>query len=662
MRENLTKVNLVNAYSLSDLNIKRKSTYRFFRRFFVFLVLIKCSNGTAQKQSADIQDAIYRVNSLIDNFQLQEAHRMCDSILDIGYKRNDKDILGTVYNSKGSICREENDVIGAIDCFRKSIEFSESTKNEKRLAQSYVNLGSIYNYIEETKTALSYYYKAIKILQNKKDYYALGILYNNIGNIYLDQKQIVSADYNFRKALQVSNLITDSLNLARVYHNLGNCKMIIKQRDSALKFYNNSLNYLSKYEEGLGHLYNFVQIASLYLELNNTTQAQTYLTKALAIAQKAESTEDLLSIYSLLSKAERLKHNDKKAYDYLFIYTQLSDSLKGQDIKDHLIKLQYETDLKTQKKEQELTRKNQEAINQAKLESKNKSLYLSYSALGFAVIMGILILNGYRQKQKANKIISKQKEEVEQKNSEILASINYAKRIQYALLAHKEFMEQYLPTNFIYFDPKDIVSGDFYWAAKRGTKIYLAVCDSTGHGVPGAFMCLLNIGFLSEAINEKGIEEPNKIFDHVRQRLIESISKEGQKDGFDGILLCVDQISGDVTYAAANNAPIHISNGAILELEKDKMPVGIGEKKDAFKLHSIKPNAGDMLYLYTDGYADQFGGPKGKKYKYKQLNERLLEWSTLDMEAQRYQLANEFKSWKGSLEQVDDVCVIGIRF
>lgn len=619
--------------------------------------------GYAQKGVSEKQRAIiYRITGLIDNFQLKEAHRVSDSLIEIGIKTNDQELLSATYNTKGTICREENDARSAINCFRKAIAYNEAIKNEKRLAENYVNLGSIYNYISESKIALSYYFKAITILKKNKDYYALSILYNNIGNIYLEQKQLVNAHYNLQKALQVSLQTGDSLSLARVYHNLGNCKLTSQQPDSALGFYKKSLTYLNKFDEGFGHLYNYSQIANVYLQQKNTKEAEPYLAKALTIAKKAGSYDDESLLYKLLADNYRLKGDYKKAFEYVEKYLNLSDTLKSESVKDELIKLQYETDLKNQQKEQDLVRENQEAISKAKLESKNKSLYLSFAALGFAIIMGLVILNGYRQKQKANTIISKQKEEVEIKNSEILASINYAKRIQYALLAHKEFMDQYLPANFIYFDPKDIVSGDFYWAARRGTKTYLAVCDSTGHGVPGAFMCLLNIGFLSEAINEKGIEEPNKIFDHVRSRLVESISKEGQKDGFDGILICLDEKLKEIYYAAANNAPVLVSNGTITELEKDKMPVGIGERKDAFKLHHVNPKAGDILYLYTDGYADQFGGPKGKKYKYKQLNELLLNLSNLEMETQRHELAADFKQWKGNLEQVDDVCVIGIKF
>ncbi|MGZ4098663.1 MAG: 7TM diverse intracellular signaling domain-containing protein [Bacteroidia bacterium] len=274
--------------------------------------------------------------------------------------------------------------------------------------------------------------------------------------------------------------------------------------------------------------------------------------------------------------------------------------------------------------------------------------------------------------------------ELEEKNKEILDSIHYARRIQHTLLAHAEFLKSNLPEHFVLFKPKDIVSGDFYWATSIGSKqkagasdtagilptadcqrFYLAVCDSTGHGVPGAFMSLLNISFLNEAITEKGITDPGKVFDHVRKRLIENISQDGGKDGMDGILSCFEKgTNGNTTllnYSAANNAPVLIRNNEVLALDKDKMPVGQGEKKDPFSSYSVELQTGDCIYLFTDGYGDQFGGPKGKKFKFRKLEEKLLEVNRLPLADQKEILEKTFNDWKGNLEQVDDVLVIGIK-
>lgn len=255
---------------------------------------------------------------------------------------------------------------------------------------------------------------------------------------------------------------------------------------------------------------------------------------------------------------------------------------------------------------------------------------------------------------------------IEEKNKDITDSIRYAKRIQYTLLAHQEILQQNIPNHFILFQPKDIVSGDFYWATKKESRFYLAICDSTGHGVPGAFMSLLNISFLNEAINEKNILAPNEILNYVRNRLISSVSQDGAQDGMDGILLCItaslnkdERIS--LEYAAANNAPVMVKGGELIELLADKMPIGKGENNSSFTLQKIDSQKGDTIYFYTDGYADQFGGPKGKKFKYKQLNSLLLDKYEKPMNEQKNILEQKINEWKGNLEQVDDILVIGIR-
>ncbi len=272
-------------------------------------------------------------------------------------------------------------------------------------------------------------------------------------------------------------------------------------------------------------------------------------------------------------------------------------------------------------------------------------------------------------KERTNEVF-KQKAIIEEKNKDITDSIQYAKKIQLALMSETNLFNETFKESFVLFKPKDIVSGDFYWATQKFTSVksethelvYLAVCDSTGHGVPGAFMSLLNMSFLNEAINEKNITAPNEVFNYVRSKLIKNISKEGQKDGFDGTLLCINKTTGEVNYSAAYNPPLLISNEGVVELSSDRMPVGYGERQQDFTLNTVKLNKGDQLYLFTDGYADQFGGPKGKKFMYKKLNELIYSISKLSLLKQSEILTQKFDEWKGNLEQIDDVCVIGLKF
>lgn len=247
------------------------------------------------------------------------------------------------------------------------------------------------------------------------------------------------------------------------------------------------------------------------------------------------------------------------------------------------------------------------------------------------------------------------------KNKEITDSIHYAKKIQHALLAPIELIDAHLPHNFILYKPKDIVSGDFYWAREHEGNFYLAICDCTGHGVPGAFMSLLITSFLNEAISEKTILEPDKILEFIRTRILENTSKSGSQDGMDGVIVKFNKLKGSITYASGNSYHTLIQNNVLHKLPKDKMPVGLSLNMEPYTLHSIQANKGDMLYFYTDGYADSFGGEKGKKFTNKQLNQTLLDIASLDLNSQKEILEEKFNTWKGDLEQIDDVCIIGIR-
>jgi serine phosphatase RsbU (regulator of sigma subunit)/rhodanese-related sulfurtransferase len=281
--------------------------------------------------------------------------------------------------------------------------------------------------------------------------------------------------------------------------------------------------------------------------------------------------------------------------------------------------------------------------------------------IGVSLIIYLLQYYFFSKQAELKKAVEEKSAVIHENNKEITDSIYYAKRIQHTLLANENFLKNNLTDHFVLYKPKDIVSGDFYWATSKNNSFYLAACDSTGHGVPGAFMSLLNISFLNEAINERNILQPNEICGHVRTKLVESISKEGGQDGMDGVLVCLDKEKKKLSFAAAHNAPILIRNNEVIEFEADKMPIGKGERTENFKQQIVDVKPGDMFYLYTDGYTDQFGGPKGKKFKYKQMKALLQSVCNQSLEEQRKILDAIISNWKGDLEQTDDILIIGFR-
>lgn len=264
------------------------------------------------------------------------------------------------------------------------------------------------------------------------------------------------------------------------------------------------------------------------------------------------------------------------------------------------------------------------------------------------------------------KAIVEQKSIIEEKQKEILDSINYAKRIQFSLLAGDSLLQQHLPEHFVLFSPKDVVSGDFYWAAPVSDGFMYITADCTGHGVPGAFMSLLNISKLSQVIHENKITRPDLVLNAVRTEIIRALSSHDaggeNKDGMDAILCKLDLKGMSLEYAAANNAFYIVRNQALIACRADKMPVGKGHDDTlAFTYNQVALHPGDVIYTLTDGFADQFGGPRGKKFKYKALEELLLSIHHLPMAEQRELLQKTFADWRGPLEQVDDVLIIGVR-
>ena len=265
------------------------------------------------------------------------------------------------------------------------------------------------------------------------------------------------------------------------------------------------------------------------------------------------------------------------------------------------------------------------------------------------------------------KTIVDQKHELEHKNKEIVDSINYAQRIQKSLLASDQLLQKNLKDYFVFFQPKDIVSGDFYWGAELSDKRFaLVTADSTGHGVPGAIMSMLNISCLNEAIEGQKLLQPKDILNYTRYKVIKHLSndgsQEGGKDGMDCSLICFDFLNNKFNYSAANNPIWIIRNNELIELKPDKMPVGKHDRdSESFNQNEIELQKGDVIYTLTDGMPDQFGGPKGKKYMYKQLKELLLSISQLPMVQQKEKLFSEFIKWKSDMEQVDDVLLIGVR-
>ncbi len=262
--------------------------------------------------------------------------------------------------------------------------------------------------------------------------------------------------------------------------------------------------------------------------------------------------------------------------------------------------------------------------------------------------------------------VLEQKNIISQKNKEITADLRYSKRIQDAMLPDPVLMKSIFPQHFIVNIPKNIVSGDFYWVDKHENRATVAVSDCTGHGISGALMHMMGIIFLNEIVKKKRYNDPGKILEELRINIIDSLHQTGKfgetQDGMDISLAIIDMDNLSLKFAGANN-PLYIVNNSIFkEIKGDRMPVGINiNYEKPFATQHYQLNKGDSIYMFTDGYADQFGGPKGKKFRYKYFKELIYSINGTSMTKQKEIMEQTFHKWKGEFEQVDDVLVMGIK-
>lgn len=589
----------------------------------------------------------------------------------IGERENDAKTLMTAYGNIGSLYINLGRYKMAQEYQLKSLEIGERTNDKEKLGSIYNNLSLIHAKFNENDKAIEYGLKSIELNKETKQFNILCSAYGNLGNAYYNMKKYPEAIENYKKCYELAEETDNQFEKSKVILDIAEAYLGLGKYKEALVYYKESRELADTLGEIENLTHTYFGMYQTYLKLNDNKEALKWLQKYVETTKFA-------------NKEELEKEVSQKVMEFNYNLLSYKDSLKNAQeaqIKDVIIQ-----------------------AGQAQIE-KDKILKTALIlGLIFVIAFGLIIYNRFRitRQQKViielkNKQTEEQKLIIEQKQKEILDSINYAKRIQDSLLENFEMVNRFFTDAFLLNLPKDIVSGDFYWInrktlqerTEKGHKVtelfYLAVCDSTGHGVPGGFMSMLNISYLSEAVNEKNIHHPNKILEFVREKLINTISKNDQKDGFDGILLCFEKTTlfenktavsthTRLTYSAAYNSPILVRNNELTRLECDKMPVGHSLKSDQFRLFELELQKGDCIYMYTDGFPDQFGGPtakgnsgtdkiirSGKKFQYRQLDQRLLESSKESMAVQKEKLESGFFEWKGDFDQIDDVCVIGIK-
>lgn len=638
----------------------------------------------SQKDIKFLEAYNLQISDLIDNGNYELAQKKADSLFILSKQINYTEGIAESYNLKGIINRDQSNLKDALDNYLNALKLFEDLKMPVKVAGIQNNIGLIYAEIKEYRTALAYYFKAEKINIAKHEKSLLAINYNNMATCYQKLNQFSSAQTYLQKSLILRQEVSDTIGMAMAYHNIGINHQLTNDNDSAIYFFNKSLSYLSNMSENIGHAYNYLELGNTLLQKGKLKEAEVYLLSSLRISEHSELEGVKVEVYKYLSELYEKQNDFKKAFTYQNLYLSSKENVESDESKNEILKKELEYDFAKRQELQKKDAENKQAIADAEIRSQKKLNTGAVIALLILTGLIVIVFRSYNQKRKANAIISKQKEIVEHKNKEILDSINYAKYIQNALLPSDSVIKELPVDCFILFKPKDIVSGDFYWIHhsikenQNTEEIYIAAVDCTGHGVPGALVSVVGNNGLNRCVKEFGINKTGEILDKLSDLVEETFEKSENelKDGMDISLLKISshQLSDDTEksysfqWSGANN-PLWIirKNENILpavtelvEVRADKQPVGKFSDRKKFTSHDLTLKKGDRLYLFTDGYADQFGGEKGKKFKYKQLEELLLASSLKSSQEQKEMLDATFLKWKGNLEQVDDICIIGI--
>jgi len=592
-----------------------------------------------------------------------------ETALALSKKHNLKELQKNTISNIGSIHYYKGNLNNAILCFLESLKIDESLGDSSSMAGTFSNIGLLYFSLKDYDKALLYFLDSKKIYSQTKDIEGLVTALVNEANVYYLKKDYHKALKAYYEANQFAFsikhndvlLVKTLSNIGLVYYNLG-------EYDSSLAYINKGLELSKKLNENNSISMGYRALGNLYYKLNDYTKAIFYSTKALEIAQNISSLDLIKDASSSLYDSYKSIGNHKKALEMYELYVSTRDSIESEENQREVLRQEYKYEYEKQAaadsvaflKEQEIN-KAQIDKQKAEIKAKRNQQYALYGGLLLVLIFSGFIYNRFKISQKQKSIIESQKQTVEEKNKEITDSISYAKRIQSAILPPVKLFKHFLPESFILYRPKDIVAGDFYWLEHKDGKVLFAAADCTGHGVPGAMVSVICNNGLNRSVREYGLTESGKILDKTREIVIAEFEKseEEVKDGMD-VALCSLQ-GNKLQYAGANNPLWVIRNGEILEIKADKQPIGKYAENKPYTTHNVELQKGDSIYIFTDGYADQFGGEKSKKFKAANFKKLLLSIQEKPMEEQRDIIDQTFKDWKGNLEQIDDMCVIGVR-
>lgn len=589
--------------------------------------------------------------------------------------------LGAVYFSMGQNAE-------AVEYYLRSLKIAESIGDKERIATLLLNIGAVYSAQASARdTAKSYYLRALDMAEDLGDEDMLAMANQNMGNIFMGTEEFDSAMVYLERSIEFSSSpILTSTALAA----LGQIYAERKDFEKAVAYQKEALEMAEAENARMEMAKINSSLAGTYKDMGEYRTAITYLERSMELAKEVGLNEELSWAYEGLSDSWAELGDFRNAYKFLALQNEIDDVIYRIEAEDKTRSLMFGYQL--EKKQDEIAILEQQSEIDQLLQKRQRAMNIAFALFGFFVlILAGGIYNRMRFVRRTNRKIEAQKKRIEIQHDLVLAqkemitdSINYAQRIQSALLPSEKLMLELMPEHFVMLKPKDIVSGDFYWMKEVQDHLVIMGADCTGHGVPGAFMSMLGITLLNEMVGDRCFNAPGAIMEQLRTRIKELLVQQGeddeQKDGMDAVLVVLNKLTREIHFSGANN-PLFIireKNGEVpgdlepyasLETDKhqlfdikgDKQPIGVYWDETPFTTHSLQLKEGDSFYMFSDGFVDQFGGENRKKFKVVAFKKLLLSIQEQDMVKQKITLEKAFEAWRGDIEQIDDVSVIGVR-
>ncbi|GAB5417646.1 MAG: hypothetical protein Crog4KO_26320 [Crocinitomicaceae bacterium] len=573
-------------------------------------------------------------------------------------------------------------------CF-KAIKKGEGI-GEEHAMRSKATLGYVFMKLGNLDRSSEYCRKSLAVAQKYNDTIVMLSVLNILG---LNEKNTDNPDEALKIFEEGLALAIESKNLQRqsqIYYNMGNILMKKGQIDKGSAYLNKGIEISKVNSSYVANAINFHSLAHTNYDFGNGPAALSAVDSAIHYAELSESFEMIMETYALAGIIEARYGSPRLAYEAMNVAYMFKDSMNIAQQRDESIrtetafeeeKLRIEDSL--ERVQQKLELETRDRINAQQLQSRDRLIWIFVIAFALFIVAGYFIIKNNRLIKSQNILVNSQKEEIQLQHTEIRDSIDYAQRIQEAMINKKTEWEK-IGKYFIFFRPKDVVSGDFYWAHNKENLSIWVVADCTGHGVPGAFMSMLGFSFLNEIVIERNCTNAAEILDLLRTKIVSALGEKGENQARDGmdVSVCIwDKTKNELQYSGANNplwiirhessdtpenvkriTTIEESALQLLEIAADKIPVGYVDGSSKQFSNKVMPLfEGDVIIQLTDGYADQFGGQDGKKLKYATMKRALLEMQSVQFEQQYEQLAQTFDDWRSDYEQVDDVCVVAVK-